>query len=391
MSRSHTSAVFVLAVLFPLLLVPGVLVAQTDGDPLLSRQRELRELKTEMEKNRAEITRLQSKEKKLGELDARLRRDREMTARYIAELEQQERALLRDLSERQEQLDSRMGEHDHTAQLLRRRLRTYQRVQRPHAAELLLSSRSFAELFARGARLARAIQRDRADLVWLREQGEDLARETSMLESRRRGLETLQEEKLREQRNLERRSQKAREEIDGVRKERTGFEQRQEELAKAEERIQGIIARLEEQMRAGADADAGPGLAGKQGKLRWPAQGEVVGRFGFDVHPRFKTKVPNKGIDIGAAGGTPVVAIAGGIVEFVDWLSGYGRCVILNHGDGYYTLYAHCARVLVGQGAKVGEGQQIAEVGDTDSVKGTCLHFEIRHREKAVDPLEWLQ
>jgi murein DD-endopeptidase MepM/ murein hydrolase activator NlpD len=344
-----------------------------------------------MEKNRSEIERLSKKERSLGELDARIRRDREMTVRYIAELEQQERAILRDLAERQEQLDLRTGEYERLTDLLRRRLRAYQRSGRPHTAELLLSSRSFAELFARGARLARAIQRDRADLLWLREQGEELSRETSMLESHRRGLETLQEEKLREKRNLDRRSEEARQEIADVRKTRAAFEKRQRELVAAEERIQSIIARLEEEMRSRAGGEAGPGLAGRQGHLRWPTEGEIIGHFGYDVHPRFGTKVPNKGIDIGAEQGTPVIAVASGIVEFVDWLSGYGRCVILNHGDGYYSLYAHCSRVLVAQGARVEEGQRIAEAGDTDSVKGSCLHFEIRHHEKAMDPLEWLR
>jgi septal ring factor EnvC (AmiA/AmiB activator) len=380
-----------LYVLGALLLLPAALNGQDRQDPLLERQRELRELKSEMEKNRAEIERLSTKERTLGDLDARIRRDRQMTVRYIAELEHQERAILRDLAERQEQLDLRTGEHERVADLLRRRLRVYQRARRPHTAELLLSSRNFAELFARGARLARAIQRDRADLLWLREQGEELALETSMLESRRRGLETLQQEKLREKQNLDRRSEEAHQEIADVRKARAAFEKRQKELIEAEARIQSIIARLEEEMRSRAGGDAGPGLSGRRGQLQWPTEGEIIGHFGYDVHPRFGTKVPNKGIDIGASQGEPIVAVASGIVEFVDWLSGYGRCVILNHGDGYYTLYAHCSRVLVAQGARVSEGQRIAEAGDTDSVKGSCLHFEIRHHEKALDPREWLR
>jgi murein DD-endopeptidase MepM/ murein hydrolase activator NlpD len=116
-----------------------------------------------------------------------------------------------------------------------------------------------------------------------------------------------------------------------------------------------------------------------------------VGRFGVEMHPRFGTKVPSNGIDIAAPAGAPIVAVAAGTIEFVDWLPGYGRCVIVNHGGGFYTLYAHCSRTLVAKGAKVAAGQKVAEVGDTDSVKGTILHFEIRKGQDAMNPEEWLQ
>ena len=117
MKRSRTRSIsgsvsLSVSILVALLLLPAVLTGQDDRDPLLARQRELRELKGEMEKNRAEIERLSTKEKTLGDLDVRIRRDREMTVRYIAELEQQERALLRDLVERQEQLDCLAGAPD---------------------------------------------------------------------------------------------------------------------------------------------------------------------------------------------------------------------------------------------------------------------------------------
>jgi septal ring factor EnvC (AmiA/AmiB activator) len=376
--------------LLALLLLPISGIAQKAEDPLLKRQRELRDLKREMEENRAKISELQRKERNLGDLEGRLRRDRNMTTRYISELERQERDLLRDLEERQDQLDRRTTEHKKVADLLRQRLRLYRRNRRPQTAELLLSSQSFPDLFRRGTLLARAIQRDRSDLLWLQELREELAQETSLLETRRRGLETLQSEKLREMRHLESQSKQTRAEIAEVRKAREAFEKRQRELVESEKKIQSFIARLEEEIRSKGRL-VGPGLDEGRGRLPWPSRGEIISRFGYDTHPRFGTKVPNKGIDIAAPEGTPIRAVAGGVAEFVDWLSGYGRCVILNHGMGYYTLYAHCKRVLVAQGMAVEQGQQIAEVGDTDSVKGSCLHFEIRYRENALDPEDWLK
>ena len=78
------------------------------------------------------------------------------------------------------------------------------------------------------------------------------------------------------------------------------------------------------------------------------------------------------------------------MVEFVDWIDAFGKCVILNHGGGYYTLYAHVADTNVAQGQKIGRGQAIAEVGDTGSLEGYVCHFEVRQGRRALDPTGWL-
>lgn len=393
MSRSPARALALIAIL---LVLPLFAAGQAGEDPLLSRQKELRDLKAKIEENRKKIEEIKKKEKDLGRVDERLRRDRDLTSRYLASLEEQERALLGDLTERQTQLDERTVQMDHAGELLRDRLRLYQRSRRPHMAELMFSSRNFAELFARGAILARAIQKDRSDLILIRQRREEVALATALLESRRNGLVTLQEEKLREKARLEQKSAEAQSQIARLRKERTDFEKRQQELARTESQIRSFISKLEAERKQAAKgskklAPTGPGLAGNRGRLPWPARGDLVGHFGVEMHPRFGTKVPSNGIDIAAPSGTPITVIAAGTVEFVDWLPGYGRCVIVNHGGGFYTLYAHCSRTLVGKGAQVTAGQKIAEVGDTDSVKGTILHFEIRKGQDAMNPEEWLQ
>jgi septal ring factor EnvC (AmiA/AmiB activator) len=78
-------------------------------------------------------------------------------------------------------------------------------------------------------------------------------------------------------------------------------------------------------------------------------------------------------------------------VEFVSWIDGYGKCVILNHGGGYYTLYAHASEITVPVGKEVAAGETIGRVGDTGSTTGTVLHFEIRRGKEALNPLEWFR
>ena len=117
----------------------------------------------------------------------------------------------------------------------------------------------------------------------------------------------------------------------------------------------------------------------------------MVASFGTQVHPRYGTRVRQKGIQIEAAEGTPIQAVAPGLVVFVGWLAGYGETVVLDHGQDYFTLYAHASEVLVTQGQEVAVGSTIARVGSTDSLYGSGLHFEIRQGKEARDPARWLQ
>ncbi len=127
------------------------------------------------------------------------------------------------------------------------------------------------------------------------------------------------------------------------------------------------------------------------GRLEWPVDGPVLRPFGRSVHPEFKTVTVHNGIAIGAALGAPVKTVAAGAVVFVDRLPGYGQCVIVDHGDGFYSLYAHAARVFVTRGDQVAAGQVVAEVGEPEGGGQPQLYFEIRRGRTPVDPLPWLR
>ena len=119
----------------------------------------------------------------------------------------------------------------------------------------------------------------------------------------------------------------------------------------------------------------------------------MVGHFGPEKHPRFGTVTLNNGIDIQAPAGTPVQSAGKGRVDYISEDYGtLGQIVVLNHGDGYYTLYGHLSEILVAQGQEVRPGQPIGRVGDSGtSLKGTVLHFELRKGGAALDPVDWLK
>jgi len=135
-------------------------------------------------------------------------------------------------------------------------------------------------------------------------------------------------------------------------------------------------------------------LRGGQGlrrNLPWPARGVVIQSFGKTRHREFNATVASSGLQIQAAQGTPIRAVSAGRVRYADWFEGYGKLVILDHGQGYYSLYAQAADLNVAPGDQVAAGQTIATVGDTGSLVGDSLYFEIRKNGLPQDPRFWLR
>lgn len=129
----------------------------------------------------------------------------------------------------------------------------------------------------------------------------------------------------------------------------------------------------------------------QKGRLEIPVQGEIISRYGRAKNGDYNAFTFQSGIDIRVERGEPVRSVFKGEVMFSQWLKGYGNMVIINHGDNYYTLYAHVEEIFKKKGETVSTGEVIATAGDTGSIKGMCLHFEVRHHGKPVNPMKWLK
>ncbi|HEY3449343.1 MAG TPA: peptidoglycan DD-metalloendopeptidase family protein [Myxococcales bacterium] len=132
------------------------------------------------------------------------------------------------------------------------------------------------------------------------------------------------------------------------------------------------------------------GFAKRKGKMPYPAKGHIEVAFGKVLNPKFNTVTFQKGLDLRASEGSEVAAVADGKVVHAGAFRGYGNLVIVDHGDGYHTLYAHLATLAKAVGDEVEGGQALGTVGDTGSLKGAYLYFEVREKGKPVDPKEWL-
>lgn len=121
-----------------------------------------------------------------------------------------------------------------------------------------------------------------------------------------------------------------------------------------------------------------------------PCVGEVASNFGMRIHPFTKTFEPHEGIDIAGSFGSPIYAAADGVVVETDWIGNYGRLVVIEHNFRYETRYAHLSKILVYRGQRVTRGQKIGLMGDTGRATCTHLHYEVRRRNVALNPVPFL-
>ena len=126
------------------------------------------------------------------------------------------------------------------------------------------------------------------------------------------------------------------------------------------------------------------------GDLAYPVSGPITSPFGWRIHPILRYRKFHTGLDFGVGYGTPIRASDGGTVIYATWMGGYGNVIIVDHGNGLSTLYAHQSSLAMGTGAHVSRGQTVGYVGSTGFSTGPHLHFEVRVNGNPVDPMGYL-
>ncbi|MGD9017593.1 MAG: peptidoglycan DD-metalloendopeptidase family protein, partial [Desulfobacterales bacterium] len=145
------------------------------------------------------------------------------------------------------------------------------------------------------------------------------------------------------------------------------------------------------QRKADAQKAAGRAFVSLKGLLEMPVRGKVINFYGPYRNARYNVTNFRSGIDIRTDRGEPIRAVAPGTILFADWFKGYGNMIILDHGGSYYTLYAHIEDAFKTKGDRVDRGEVIATVGDSASMTGPGLYFEVRHHGKPENPMLWLK
>jgi len=250
--------------------------------------------------------------------------------------------------------------------------------------------------------------RDAAGFLQSVERLDSLARRDGRLLAAYRDAQTLSERILAEQETLKRdldqnysRSRRELAQLADLRRRRetllvsernASTSQRNEVVALSDkaERLERLLATLESQS-TGEPADSSGGIRPWKGVLDWPAKGPLVETFGRHRHPKFDAWTMSNGIALSLPEGTPVHAVYAGKAVYAQWLAEYGNLVILDHGDGVFTLYAWLQSVAVAPSSYVPVGGAIGTAGTGPGRDEPGLYFEVRDRQKANDPVAWLR
>jgi murein DD-endopeptidase MepM/ murein hydrolase activator NlpD len=163
---------------------------------------------------------------------------------------------------------------------------------------------------------------------------------------------------------------------------------REQEYAKALDELEATSKKIEQEIR-NLQSKSTRKYSG--GLMAWPTPNcyNITSPFGYRNHPIIRQRRLHTGIDIGASSGSSVLAANDGVVIMAGWNGGYGNCVIIDHGSGIATLYAHNSSILVKVGDEIKKEQVIAKVGSTGLSTGPHLHFEVRENGTPVDPMKY--
>ncbi len=383
--------------LVPLLVMAGSVAVAKDRDEgitnRIEKQRKtLDKIKDEIQEKKKQAERAEKQRESvlqtIQDLDGRLVKSRQQYRDINRKLKQKDREI--------EELNTRIGElrSDITARkssILDRLRVQYIQGRFGYLRTLFAAGtsaefgRRFQYLSAVSRREYELLQEFRADLERLGEleRGRMHARNDMLV------FKETTEKRLEETRQIRRSKQEV---LTRVVHEKEAHERALEELERSAGRVDSLLRELEAKRKAALARPKGrPGGAHPlKGVLPWPVNGQVVSGFGRQKHPTFDTYVEKKGIEIQAEEGSAIRAVMAGTVAYADWLKGYGLVVILDHLNGFFSLYAHASKLLARVGEEVKVGEVIGETGDTGMTGESTLYFELREGADPVDPLAWL-
>lgn len=248
--------------------------------------------------------------------------------------------------------------------------------------EVLLSSENIKDFLSRQEMIQSIADYDRELIIYMKEQRGIIEEKKVTLEGQRASVEITKSKLEERKRSLERASREKETLMADIALDIKTFEKEYDKLVDFAKQIESKIVKLQK--------NTGPYSGGK---MAWPVPGysRISSPYGYRIHPIFKVKKLHTGIDIPAPTGTAITAAAAGTVIYSDWLGGYGKVIMLDHGGGVVSLYAHNSALVLSEGQSVKRGDTISKAGSTGNSTGPHLHFEVRKNGAYVDPLPWLK
>ncbi len=374
----------------------GEAISLGGNDPISEKieqeRKTLEQLKGKIEEKRKRADEAEKKREStlqgLQSLDQRLIRHRQDHQNIVKKLRKKDR----EIEDITGQLTEMRGSIQERRSAILARLRVQYMEGRFGYVKALLSADSYGDFQRRRQYLSAVSQKDyellgtfRSDMVKM----EEAERQRAEARAGMIAFKGRIEKKLSDIRSLKKEKKSY---LTKITREKDSYKRTLEELERSASRVDGLLRELEARRRALAvrPPPAPGGARGTKGSLPWPADGQVVSYFGKQKHPTFNTYVQRKGIEIRTAEGSFIHAVMPGTVVYADWLKGYGLVIILDHANGFFSLYAHASKILAKVGEQVAEGHAIGETGDTGMIGENTLYFELREGAEPVDPMLWL-
>ncbi len=383
------------AVLFPAATVQAQATG-TSENRLRQSQDELDKLRRERAELEQRMSQIQRSVRSLSAEVANLEEQRVATARLVDALDRQLETINDEVEKASTGLVRAEQELNGKRGVLRRRVVEIYKRGTLYDIEAMLSAQSFAALVARYKYLHELARYDRSLVHRVEGLRDQIVSQRELLVRLQNEVGRNRGEKEQEARRLRDLEEARQRNLTMAQRSATQTRNRLTQLARDEARVASVIGSLETaRRRAEMSPNARPAAPSTirttdLGRLDWPVDGDILYRFGRVINPNNTTTRWN-GLGIGTSAGTAVRSISAGEVVLADAVGTYGPTVIVQHGGGDYSVYGSLGRIDVRKGQMIQKGQTIGTVGATDPDLPPHLHFEIRPKGRAVDPLEWLR
>ncbi len=364
-------------------------------DEVIDRKGKLSDIDKKIKKEKKKIQKVEKEEStttnQLNAIDKKLSRNRN----ELYSLNSRLKNLKKDVATANTQLDQINKDIIQRKELFSKRLIALYKYKRSGGIlRVIFSSHSYPELSQRTKFIKMILSSDIQIIDHFFKQLSLVKEKRETLQEKQKSLEKVKNSILKKKSQIDDQKKKKTVLLKKIRNEKKTYQAAVEELEKASRELQSLIDRLQREI-AGKKERFIPEDAKRfealKGKLLFPLSGKIISFYGNHTDPQLNTVIFQKGIEISAKQGQEVRAIYEGTVLYADWFKGYGNIIIIDHGGSYYSLSAHVSKLFKSVGERVEAGEVIALAGDTGSLKGNCLYFELRHHGKPLNPLKWLQ
>ncbi|MGB9791823.1 MAG: murein hydrolase activator EnvC family protein [Thermacetogeniaceae bacterium] len=351
------------------------------ADELANKKQELERVNRLIQQNRQKLQENKRQQQSvLAELEL-IDRDLKQTNEELEQLTGEISSLQASIDEVEKKLDKAEADLQRRTEILHDRLRHIYTEGDVSFLEVLLQAESMTDFLTRFDLMQRIAEQDMRLMKELAAERDAVKRMKEELEAKRNRLVSLQQATREKQTYLAARSEDRKQVLKQLESEREAYERALNELEATSRQLTRIIQQLQAKNSSPRKGT---------GRFIWPASGPITSGYGMRYHPILQEYRMHTGIDIGAAYGARVVAADGGTVIYTGWLGGYGQVVVIDHGGGISTLYAHLSSIAVSTGSTVQQGQTIGYVGSTGWSTGPHLHFEVRVNGEPQNPLAYL-